>query len=76
MVVPTLLYGSETWTLQRRHRSKLQAVEMKYLRKVEGVTIMDRIPNEDIRRRMGVEAVLDVVDRKKECRKKIEEMPQ
>ena len=50
---------------------------MKYLRNVEGVTIMDRIPNEDIGRRLGVEAELDVVDRKKkECRKKIEEMPQ
>ena len=23
MVVPTLLYGSETWTPQKRHRSKI-----------------------------------------------------
>ena len=38
---------------------------MRYLRKVESVTRMDRIPNEDIRRRLGVEAVLDVADRKK-----------
>ena len=65
MVVPTLLYGSETWTLQRRHRSKIQAMEMRYLRKVVGVARIDRIPNEDIRRRLGVEAVLDVADRKK-----------
>ena len=77
MVVPTLLYGSETWTLQRRHRSKIQAMEMRYLRRVEGVTRMDRLANEDIRRRLGVEAVLEVADRKKkEWRKKIEEMPQ
>ena len=46
-----------------------------YLRKVEGVTRMDRIPNEDIRSRLGDEAVLDMADRKKkECRKKIEEI--
>ena len=76
MVVPTLLYGSESWTPQRRHRSKIQAMEMSYLRKVEGVTRMDRIPNEDIRRRLGIEAVLDVSDRKKEWRKMIEEMLQ
>ena len=77
MVVPTLLYGSETWTLQRRHRSKIQAMEMRYLRRVEGVTRMDRLTNEDIRRRLEVEAVLEVTDRKKkEWRKKIEEMPQ
>ena len=77
MVVPTLLYGSETWTLQKRHRSKIQAMEMRYLRKVEGVTRLDRVPNEDIRRRLGVEAVLAVADRKKkEWRERIEGMSQ
>ena len=65
MVVPTLLYGSETWTLQKRHRSKIQAMEMRYLSKVEGVTRFDRVSNEDIRRRLGVEAALVVADRKK-----------
>ena len=77
MVVPTLLYGSETWTLQKRHRSKIQAMEMRYLRKEEGVTRLDRVPNEDIRRRLGVEAVLAVADRKKkEWRERIEGMSQ
>ena len=75
MVVPTLLYGSETWTLQKRHRSKIQAMEMRYLRKVEGVTRLDRVLNEDIRRRLGVEAMLAVADRKKkEWRERIEGM--
>ena len=77
MVVPTLLYGSETWTLQKRHRSKIQAMEMRYLRRIEGVSRLDRIPNEDIRRRLGVEAVLAVADRKKkEWRERIEGMSQ
>ena len=39
------------------------------------MTRMDRAPNEDIRRMLGVEAVLEVADRKK-WRKKIEEIPQ
>ena len=39
---------------------------MRYLRKVEGVTRLDRVLNEDIRRRLWVEAVLAVADRKKE----------
>ena len=48
---------------------------MRYLRKVEGVTRLDRVPNEDIRRRLGVEAVLAVADRKKkEWRERIEVM--
>ena len=55
MVVPTLLYGSETWTPQKRHRSKIKAMKMRYLRKIEGVTRLDRVSNEDIRRRLGVE---------------------
>ena len=77
MVVPTLLYGSETWTLQKRHRSRIQAMDMRYLRKIEGVSRLDRVPNEDIRRRLGVEAVLAVADRKKkEWRERIEGMSQ
>ena len=40
MVVPQLLYGCETWTILKRHESKLQAFEMMCtcLRRVEGVT--------------------------------------
>ena len=40
--------------------------------KIEGVTRLDRVWNEDIRRRLGVEAVLAVADRKKEWRERIE----
>ena len=40
------------------------------------MTRLDRVPNEDIRRRLGVEAVLAVTDRKKEWREKIEGMSQ
>ena len=28
MVVPTLIHGCETWTMQRRHESKTQAFEL------------------------------------------------
>ena len=50
IVKPTLLYGSETWTLQSRHMKKLQATEMRYLRKgVEDVMRMDRMSSDDIR---------------------------
>ena len=37
MVVPTLIYGCETWTMQRSHESMIQAYEMMFLRRVEGV---------------------------------------
>ena len=45
MVVPTLLYGCETWTVQKRHESRLQACEMMYLRRIEGVSRIDRVRN-------------------------------
>ena len=50
-------------------------MEMRNLRRIESMTRMDRILNEDIRR-LGVEAVLAVADRKNEWRERIEEMPQ
>ncbi len=51
VVKPTLLYGSETLTFQNRHKKKLQATQMRYLRKVEGVTRLDRMRSDEIRER-------------------------
>ena len=36
MVVPTLLYGCKTWTVQKRHVSRLQACGMMCLQRIEG----------------------------------------
>ena len=61
MVVPTLFYDYETWTIQKKHESKLQAFEMMCLRRVEGVTRKDRVRNEEVRKALGQEAVMDIV---------------
>ena len=37
-----MLYGSETWTMMKRHESRLGATEMAYLRRVVGVTRIDK----------------------------------
>ena len=63
MVLPTLLYGCEAWTLQKGHESKLQALEMRYLRRVR-VTQLDRARNEDVRQALRQDALLDVVKAK------------
>ena len=55
IVVPTVLYGAETWGLNVREKRRLDVMEMKCLRSMCGVTIRDRIRNEEIRRRVGVQ---------------------
>ncbi len=51
------------WTVQRRHGSKIQACEMMFLRRVEGVTRLDKVRNEDVRRSLGQEVVMDIVEK-------------
>jgi hypothetical protein len=36
MVIPTLLHGSECWTLTKGQKSRLEAAEMRFLRSVAG----------------------------------------
>ena len=48
---PTLLYQSENWTLTSKERQMLTTTEMRCLRKPAGKTRMDKIRNEEIRRR-------------------------
>ena len=64
MVVPTLLYGCETWTVQKRQESRLQATEMRFLRRVEGLTKLDRVRNVDIRQRLQQKAAVEAVKTK------------
>ena len=56
------------WRMQRRHESKLQASEMMFLRSVEGVSRLERVRNEDVRRTLGQEAVVDMVQRRHESK--------
>jgi exonuclease III len=60
---PVLLYGSETWTLTKRLKSKIQACEMRILRLIFGVTRRDRIRNEVIRDSLKVQSILSIVER-------------
>jgi hypothetical protein len=53
--MPTLTYSCESWILLDAHRSKIQASEMRFLRRVEKVTNRDRIRNQVIREQLQVE---------------------
>ena len=53
VLVSTLLYGSETWELQKKNERKMNVVEMRSLRRICGVSLADRIYNENIHRMAG-----------------------
>jgi len=53
-VLSVLLYNTETWCLAATQAERLKVFEMACLRKIEGVTRRDRIRNEEIYRRVGM----------------------
>ena len=46
--VPILTYGHESWVMTERMRSQVQASEMRFLRRIEGVTLFNKVRSSDI----------------------------
>ena len=66
VVRPVLIYGSECWGLKKKDQRKLLTTEMSMLRKMLGVTLRDKIRNEEVRRRTTVmTSVVTVVEQNK-----------
>ena len=55
VIVPTALYGAEAWVMRSTERREVNVLEMKCLRSLAGVSRMDRVRNEKVRRRAGIE---------------------
>ena len=58
VIVPTELYGAEALGMRSTERRKVNVLEMKCLRSLVGVSRMDRVRNEDVHRRAGIEREL------------------
>ena len=58
VIVLTVLYRAEAWDLRSAERRKVNVLEMKCLRSLVGVSRMDRVRNEEVRRRAGIEREL------------------
>ena len=51
VVIPTMVYGSETWSLSAQERRKIEVFEMMCLRNIYGIRRVDRVRNAIIKRR-------------------------
>ena len=58
VIVPTALYEAEAWGISSAKRRKENVLEIKCLRSLVGVSRMDRVRNEEVRRRSGMEREL------------------
>ena len=56
--VPILTYGHECWIMTERVRSRIQAAEMGFLRRISGFTLLDKVKSTDIREFLDVEPLL------------------
>jgi hypothetical protein len=59
---PTLVYGSEAWTLRRADERRLTSAEMRFMRRtVAGYTLLDRKKSEDILKELKIDPIMDFV---------------
>ena len=58
IIVPTVLYGAEAWGMRSAERRKVNVLEMKCLISLVSVSRMDRVRNEEVRRRAEIEREL------------------
>ncbi|KAK0153213.1 putative uncharacterized transposon-derived protein F52C9.6 [Merluccius polli] len=61
--VPALTYGHELWVMTERTRSRVQAAEMSFLRRVAGLSLRDRVRSSVIREELGVDPLLLRIER-------------
>ena len=60
-VMCAMVYGSETWAMNVEQSVSLERTEMKMVRWMCGVSPRDRVPSAELRERMKIELVSDVV---------------
>jgi len=58
MIQPIFLYGSECWTMRKQDEKRILTREMSWLRKIAGISRLQKIRNDDIRQALSVEPTL------------------
>ena len=60
---PIFTHGHESWVMTERMRSRVQASEMRFLRRIKGVTLLDKIYNSENPNSLNVESLLLRIER-------------
>ena len=63
VLVPILTYGHESWVITERVRSQVQGSEMRFLRKIGGVTLFNKVRSSEIRKSLNIEPLLLRIER-------------
>ena len=58
VIVPMALHGAVAWGMRTAERRKVNFLEIECFRSLVGVSRMDRVRNEEVRRRAGIEMEL------------------
>jgi len=62
-VQSVMVYASETWPVRVEEERRMERNENVMLRWMCGVTLKDQVPTAELRKRLGVESVVDVMKR-------------
>ena len=57
VVLPTVLYACETWTVYQRHAKRLNHFHTSCLRKLLKIKWLDRIPDTEVLKRAGMQSI-------------------
>nr|VZH96743.1 unnamed protein product [Spirometra erinaceieuropaei] len=61
VILPTLLYGAETWTVYTRHARRLNHFHLSCLRRILRLNWQDRIPDTDVLDRTGMLSIYSML---------------
>ena len=61
-----LLYGCESWTINKEIERRLEATEMWFIRRMLRISWIDRVTNEDVLKKAGINRSLMTIIRKRQ----------
>ena len=75
--VHILNYDHESWVMTERMRSQVQASKMRFLRRIEGVTLFSKVRSSEIRNSLNIETLFLRIERSQlRCFGHVSKMPQ